>query len=259
MCFFYLFRIHSCLVYAFCVHRTRWTSGRRIEIGFIRPVGHTNWSSSKRDRLSSIAIERVWFFWCCCVCQTWSINFNIYISIYADRICPAMICAARVWNGRKLTKRCWCTSASVATAVRTARSVACLGSGRRLVGHFHRVIVTSEIRGSANLVSSMTLRTWPFRYNQNCAVVVVVAAAPSCPPHSTIFQFENNLRLRQLAETRAQLEALRRKYDAVETEKKEIQQEFVELKENYSLLASQSKTVSFQSHTGILFCMFVCF
>jgi len=47
----------------------------------------------------------------------------------------------------------------------------------------------------------------------------------------------------QFLETKSELETLKVKYDNVQSEKKELEEEFTELKENYSLLSSQSKTV----------------
>lgn len=41
-----------------------------------------------------------------------------------------------------------------------------------------------------------------------------------------------------------ELDSLRRHYENVQTEKKELEEEFSQLKDNYSLLSSQSKTVS---------------
>jgi len=48
----------------------------------------------------------------------------------------------------------------------------------------------------------------------------------------------------QFLETKSELETLKVKYDNVQSEKKELEEEFTELKENYSLLSSQSKTVT---------------
>jgi len=47
----------------------------------------------------------------------------------------------------------------------------------------------------------------------------------------------------QFLETKSELERLKQKYENVQSEKKELEVEFTELKENYSLLSSQSKTV----------------
>ncbi|EFX86435.1 hypothetical protein DAPPUDRAFT_97909, partial [Daphnia pulex] len=49
--------------------------------------------------------------------------------------------------------------------------------------------------------------------------------------------------MQHLSEVRNELEALRRHYENVQTEKKELEEEFSQLKDNYSLLSSQSKTV----------------
>ncbi|XP_046441113.1 sarcolemmal membrane-associated protein-like isoform X5 [Daphnia pulex] len=54
---------------------------------------------------------------------------------------------------------------------------------------------------------------------------------------------EEYVTMQQLSEVRNELEALRRHYDNVQTEKKELEEEFSQLKDNYSLLSSQSKTV----------------
>ena len=48
----------------------------------------------------------------------------------------------------------------------------------------------------------------------------------------------------QLADVRSELESLKQQFDAIQKEKKSLESEFDELKENYSLLSSQSKTVS---------------
>jgi predicted nucleic acid-binding Zn-ribbon protein len=50
--------------------------------------------------------------------------------------------------------------------------------------------------------------------------------------------------LKQLSEVRNELESLKRHYENVQMEKKELEEEFSQLKDNYSLLSSQSKTVS---------------
>lgn len=49
----------------------------------------------------------------------------------------------------------------------------------------------------------------------------------------------------QLMEARKELETLRLRFDTVQSEKKELEDEFLQLKDNYSLLSSQSKTVRF--------------
>ncbi len=55
---------------------------------------------------------------------------------------------------------------------------------------------------------------------------------------------EYNAVVWQLSDARSELEVLHKRINEVQREKKDLEAEFVELKENYSLLSSQSQTVS---------------